>query len=733
MDRRTGFADRFVQKLIPARWAIFFIAGVVFMAGGAGYQQVVFEPSVLSYFDERSDSLQEFRVLERRFGRSNEIVFVIHTARDVLDPSILTGIRELRRRLERIEGVHVVRSILDLAPQGESSAGLTAEQLSEALDKAVDPSDPDINAFLSEDRTVTAVAAIIRRTVDDGERVALLAAQAREVATAVRPLLPDAEALVTGRVMIQDAFQNEGRNDLNGPAGLQLALIPILLFVVFRSWTATAALMGVVFVATVATLGALGWLGMPLNGISSAAPAVLLSLAVATGVHLVLAWQSALRDGSDRSTAVAASIQKNFAPVSLSVATTGASFLCLNLAASPPFRQLGNVVALGLLFTFVLCFTLLPALLLSIPGSTAPHRLALEAGLARFASRVTQNAGAVAGLCLAVTLLAMYGVAHLDYDDRFTHYFDESYEIRRATDLFEEKLTGTTILAISVPADPPGSATAGPHLERIDDFAKWLRSASGIRRVVTQRAARAQDFSVRMVDADERYSRVEVVLSDRTAAQTLAFAETLKDEARRRFGADVIVTGMPILTARMSLESARTMLIATALALIAISGMLVISVRSFRLGLVSLVPNVLPVLVAFGLWGVVVGDVSFAATVVAALTFGIVVDDTVHILLRYRAARLNGASPREAITSSFRSVGLAVVVTTVIIGAGFSVYSTSGFLVNQHFSILSTLTLAAALIADVVFLPPLLVLADRGEERPDGRLPGDRDVDSRVT
>ena len=717
MDRVTPF----VEWIAANRRAIFVAAGLVFLVGGMGYGQVVFEPSVLTYFDERSPELREFRALEDRFGRSNEIVFVLHTpGASVLAPKVVAGMQALRRRLSEVDGVHTVRSVLDLAPAGDAAA--SAEALSAALRQAIDPSDPEVRPFLSEDRSVTAVAAIIRRTAGDGTRAASLAAQAREIADAIRPLLPGVDVLLTGRVMIQDAFHQEGRNELNGPVGLQLILIPILLLVVFRSLTATMALMTVVFVATVGTLGALGGFGISLNGISSAAPAVLLALAVATGVHLVLAWQTALRLGETRFAAVVSALRHNGAAIALSVATSSASFLCLNLAAAPPFRQLGNVVAVGLLFTLVLCMTLLPALLLTIPATTATHRRVYEDGLARLGAVVAKNAISLAVVCGLVTAGALFGVSQLNYDDRFTHYFDEGYEIRRATDLFEEKLTGTTILALSVPAAQTESATSTAHLVQIEAFAGWLSAAPGIRRVVTQKTARAQDFATRMVDTEGRHSRLEVVLSDRTSAETLAFADRVRTEATRRFGEGVIVTGIPILTAKMSLESARTMVIATALALVAISGLLVLAVGSLRLGLVSLVPNVLPVLIAFGLWGVVVGDVSFAATVVAALTFGIVVDDTVHILLRYRDARRGGASPQAAIESSFRSVGLAVTVTTLVIGAGFSIYATSGFLVNQHFSILATLTLLAALVADLVFLPPLLVLADRAPAKTDGGL-----------
>ena len=193
-------------------------------------------------------------------------------------------------------------------------------------------------------------------------------------------------------------------------------------------------------------------------------------------------------------------------------------------------------------------------------------------------------------------------------------------------------------------------------------------------------------------------------------------AAATETHAASTHGLDVVVTGLPILSARLSLDSARSMLLATALALVAVSVLLLLAVRNARLGLVSVVPNLLPIIMAFGAWGVLVGEVSFAATVVAALTFGIVVDDTVHIVLKYRRARSRGLAPDVALVSSFRSVGVAVLVTTLAIGTGFATFAASGFLVNQHFGLLSALTLAAALVADLLFLPPLLLWAER--ERP---------------
>jgi hypothetical protein len=156
----------------------------------------------------------------------------------------------------------------------------------------------------------------------------------------------------------------------------------------------------------------------------------------------------------------------------------------------------------------------------------------------------------------------------------------------------------------------------------------------------------------------------------------------------------------------------------TVAALVLVSLILLGALRSVRLGLISLVPNLAPMLIAYGLWGAFVGEATFAATVVMAMTFGIVVDDTVHVLAKYSRLRREGRmSIAAALPESFRTVGVAVAATTFSIASGFVALALSGFTVNQQLGLLTLLVLFAALFTVLLLLPPLLVLFDR-RERP---------------
>ena len=154
------------------------------------------------------------------------------------------------------------------------------------------------------------------------------------------------------------------------------------------------------------------------------------------------------------------------------------------------------------------------------------------------------------------------------------------------------------------------------------------------------------------------------------------------------------------------------MLIGTIVAMAIVSLLLIFVFRSVRFGLISLIPNFAPAAMAMGLWGYAVGEVGVAASVVTAIAFGIIVDDTIHFLTKYLRARKSGLLPSDSVRSAFRSVGKALVATTVVFALGFMVFGASGMANNQALGLLVGITVVIALLADLLFLPPLLIVLD---------------------
>ena len=158
------------------------------------------------------------------------------------------------------------------------------------------------------------------------------------------------------------------------------------------------------------------------------------------------------------------------------------------------------------------------------------------------------------------------------------------------------------------------------------------------------------------------------------------------------------------------------MLTGTGLGFGLIAAILMGALKSFRVGLLSLVPNALPAAMAFGIWALVVGEIGFALSVVAALSIGIIVDDTVHFLSKYQRARRElGHDAEEAVRYAFEVAAPAIIATSVIVAAGFAMLGLGSFRVTSYMGLMTSLAITCALITDLFLLPPLLILLDRSQ------------------
>ena len=171
-------------------------------------------------------------------------------------------------------------------------------------------------------------------------------------------------------------------------------------------------------------------------------------------------------------------------------------------------------------------------------------------------------------------------------------------------------------------------------------------------------------------------------------------------------------TGPSQVFSQISSRDVPAMLKGTGFALIGISFIILLVIRNIKYGLMSLIPNLLPAAMAFGLWGYYTGSVTLAVSIVVAMTLGIVVDDSVHFMLKYAKARKNGKSPEDSVRDAFQKVGMALTTTTIGLFLGFCVLAQSGFTVNKDMAQLTAITVVFALIVDYLLLPPILIMID---------------------
>jgi len=183
----------------------------------------------------------------------------------------------------------------------------------------------------------------------------------------------------------------------------------------------------------------------------------------------------------------------------------------------------------------------------------------------------------------------------------------------------------------------------------------------------------------------------------------------------------MIASSPAVIFSHLAVRNIGSMIVGTLVALGLISLILIFALRSLKLGLISLIPNITPVAVAFGVWAIFDSEIGLALSIVAGMTLGIVVDDTVHFMSKYlRAKREKNLNAIEAVRYAFSSVGVALLVTTFVLAAGFLVLSLSAFELNSAMGLLTAITIVIALIIDFLFLPPLLIaLEERQNENKD--------------
>lgn len=347
--------------------------------------------------------------------------------------------------------------------------------------------------------------------------------------------------------------------------------------------------------------------------------------------------------------------------------------------------------------------------------------------------------GAAAGLCAN------------ELNDDFIAYFDESTVFRQDVEATTARLTGSYQLQYSLPASGSNGVSDPAFLAQAAAFADWLRTQPEVRhvdsitdtfkrlnknlhgddpayyRLPEDRGLAAQylllyelslpyglDLNNRL-NIDKSSTQIVVTLENLDSARLREIAQRgegwLKDNAP---ALSAIGIGPSIMFAYISERNIRSMMVGTFLAMVLISGILVLALKSPKLGAISLVPNLLPAGLAFGAWGLFVGELNMAVAMVSGMSLGIVVDDTVHFLSKYhRARREQGLDAPEAVRYAFNSVGKAILVTSLILMAGFGVLAQSDFAMNSLMALLTAIAIAMALLADSLLLPALLIRLDR--------------------
>lgn len=759
-----------IYKLgVERPWYVLLCLLIAAFVAASGLQKLSFSNDYRAFFDEGDPQLAAFEKMQSLYSKSDNVVILVAPKDgNVFSTANLSAVAEITdaawqvpysTRVDSIANYqhsYAVADSLNIEPLVESPSRLTDAELNDI--RAIALNEPNlVDKLVSQSGDVAVININISMPEKDPmQEVPEVAAKVYEIQKAFEQRYPDVTLYLSGIVMMNAAFAEVSNADSLKLMPLTVLIILLAVGVFLRTVTGTVLTFLVIVVSVITTIGLVGWSSMALTGPSASAPIMIMSLAVADCVHvLTTMYYHMCYEGDDKRRAIEASIRVNAMPIFITSLTTAIGFLSMNFSESPPYRDLGNIVAVGVLIACILSLTFLPAMLRLLPVrvKSVENRSQPRVWDA-LAKTLVEKKLVLLTTVLGVSIFFVAFAPSNETNDNFVEYFDETVPIRQANNFMQEKLAGFTIVEVSVESGQPGGVYSPEYLRVVDEFSHWMRHqpltdhvdsvVDTIKRLnknmhnddpawhtLPDNESLAAQYVLlyemslpygldlnNQLNIDKSSTRVIVTLNNPSSRELLSIEKSIESWFNAT-GKDyaISISSPNLIFAHIGQRNIHTMLISAFIALVCISFILTFVLRSLKYGLLSLVPNLLPPAIGFGMWYFIDGRIGIGLSLVVGITLGIVVDDTVHFLSKYiHARRKLGLSAPEAIPVALKMVGPAMVVTTFVLAAGYSVLAMSSFKMNSDMGALTAITVVVALIIDIILLPLLLLITDRKEK-----------------
>jgi predicted RND superfamily exporter protein len=765
--RVDRFAVALAEKILLYPKLTIFITLLIGALLASGVTRLQVSNNYRVFFSEKNPDLIAFEQFEDTYSKNDNFLFVLKPEDGkVFDQRIIDAVEQLTKKAWSIPFATRVDSVTNFQHSWADGDDLTVEDLirngadlsTEELDSRRDIAlrEPLLRGqLISLNADTTGVNVTLQYPEKSLTEVPTATAAARKIASDTEQDYPGVKVVVSGISALNNAFAESTVQDGMTLFPAMFVVLVIATWLIVRSVSVTIMKIVVITMSTAVAMGYAGFAGIPISPFSGSAPVIILTLAIADSIHIMSSMITLMREGKDKLTAIKESVRINFLPVTITSVSTIVGFLALNFSDAPPFHHLGNMASVGIAAAWFYSLTFLPAAI-----SICPCRIRLTSGqprgLQRFVERVaafvTTHYKAMSICCVVFTVGLALAIPTIDLNDQWVKYFDERFEFRKNAEFAIDNLTGLYPVEFSVRSGEAGAISNPSYLEKLEELTEWLRDQPEVvhvysytdiikrlnknmhgddptwYRIPDSRELAAQylllyelslpyglDLNDR-INIDKSATRVTATLDDIPTKQTRAFITLAKEwfstntPEHMRSGP----TGAPVMFSYISERNIHDMLRGNVVAVILIAIIMMIALRSVAFGAFSLVPNIMPILMTFGIWAILVGQIGMAAATVSATSLGIIVDDTVHFLTKYlRARREQGLDRAGAIHYAFSTVGFALLATSIILAAGFGVLAFSTFKITGEMGTLTALAIIIALVGDFLFLPSLLLLGSK--------------------
>lgn len=758
------FTLNWTQFVLKYRWPVLLGSLLLALSLGYGAQFIAFDGDYHAFFKKTNPQLQAFDALQEKYTKDDNVLIMVEpkdgklftkenlqAIKSLTDSAWQTPYSTRVDALTNYQHTYAKADDLFVEDLVEDPENLDAEKIAYIRNVALN--EPLlVHRLIDPEGKVTAINVTVKLPGEDPIENAEVAAFVRKITDEFEANHPNLETYLSGMIMLNGAFFEASMADMGTLMPLMFLVIILTIALTTRSITATFTTLVVIMLSLMAAMGAGGWMGIKLTPPSAAAPTIIMTLAIADSIHVLISVLQKMREGFTKQDAIRESLRLNFMPVFITSLTTVIGFLSMNFSEVPPFHDLGNLTSIGMTAAFLFSVTALPAMLSLLPirvkvqSSPRATQNRLTDRLAEFViSRYKPILYTSTFLIIGSVFLALNN----NLNDEFVEYFDDKVAFRTDTDAISDKLTGIYNVEFSIGSGEEGGVNNPEYLAYMSNFEDWLYEQDEVIHVnsyveTTKRVNKSmhgdslQYYEVpgnreeaaqylllyelslpfgldlnNQINVDKSETRVTVTVENLSSSEMIAFSDRAEQWLNDQTPEAMHAAGVSptVMFSHLSKAQVSSAITGTLAAIILISFVLMLALRSINFGALSLIPNIAPVVVGFGLWALGPATINVGISVVFGMTLGIIVDDTVHFLSKYlRAIREQGKSPEDAVRYAFQTVGRALIVTTFVLTAGFLVLAQSSFGMNSGMAQVTILVIVMALVIDFFLLPAMLIL-----------------------
>ena len=593
------------------------------------------------------------------------------------------------------------------------------------------------------------------------KREFLTDAQNSEMVTKVYDIIEkyksdDFQIYAAGNPIVIDRIKRAMQHDMQTFTKLSLLGIAIILFLLFRRISGVLMPLLVVTLTLLSTFAAMAATGTALKLPTQILPSFLLAVGVAASVHLLAMFFRYFDQHENKREAIAHALSHSGLAITMTSLTTAAGLLSFSASEVAPISDLGLFSASGVLISLIYSLVLLPALIAVIPikhkkdDKTVSRKKAMDTVLLKIANFSTSNHKLIIGVAVLAFVIAIGGLLKTTFFHDPLKWLPESWDTRKATELVDVKLKGSGFLEVIIDTGEVNGLYDPLVMASIDELNSKINTLSTERIFVgktisvldilkeSNRALHANDEAFYRIPSDRALIAQELLLFENSgsddledfvdsqftmaritvktpwvdAASNADFVRLIEKEIASTLDPSLstYVTGMGSLFSRTLNAAIESTKISYVIATVIITLMMIAMLGQIKLGLISMIPNLLPILFAIGIMGYFSMPLDMFTMLIGSIAIGLVVDDTIHFMHNFQRYYHQYGDVDKAVEETLLSTGRAIMVTSIVLCFGFFIFMAASMNNVFRFGFITGLTIIFALLADLFLAPALMKL-----------------------